>query len=142
MSAIERVVRDCESRHPGEIRFAVEPALRLAAVWRGMTPRERALQVFSELGVWDTAHNNGVLVYVLLADHAVEIVADRGVAQQRVPAAEWEAVCRLMENRFQQGAFAEGAIAGISAVADVLAKYPPALQDAGNELPDAPVMMR
>ena len=142
ITAIERAVRDCESRHPGEIRFAVEPALNLSAVWRGVTPRERAVQVFAELRVWDTQHNNGVLIYVLLADHAVEIVADRGVARERVPAAEWDAVCRLMENRFQQGAFGEGAMAGITAVAGILAKYPPAFPDAGNELPDAPVMMR
>ena len=142
LAAIERAVKECESRHPGEIRFALEPALSLAAVARGVTPRERATQVFSDLRVWDTAHNNGVLIYVLLADHAVEIVADRGVGRERVPQAEWDAVCRLMEDRFRRGAFGEGGMAGVAAVAAVLAKYPPAQPDAGNEFPDAPVLLR
>ena len=142
LAAIETAIRDCESRHAGEIRFAVEPALRLSAVWREQGPRQRALAAFAELGVWDTAHNNGVLIYVLLADQAVEIVADRGVSSQRVPVAEWEAVCRLMESHYRSGAFREGSVAGIEAVADVLSRYPPAFPDAGNELPDAPVLLR
>jgi uncharacterized membrane protein len=142
LKAIETAIRDCESRHAGEIRFAVEPALRLAAVWQDQGPRQRALAAFAELGVWDTAHNNGVLIYVLLADQAVEIVADRGVSSQRVPVEEWEAACRLMESHFRSGAFREGSIAGIEAVADVLARYPPALPDVGNELPDAVVLLR
>lgn len=141
LAAIEQAVKACEARHPGEIRFAIEAALSPAALWRGTTPRERALQVFSELRVWDTEHNNGVLIYVLLADHDVEIIADRGVGEPRVPAARWEECCRVMEAHFRAGRFREGAIAGIEAVAEVLAGYPPNRPDAGNELPDAAVVL-
>lgn len=141
LAAIQDAVRACEARHPGEIRFAIEGALPLPRIWRGLTPRLRALEVFAELGVWDTEHNNGVLVYVLVADRAVEIVADRGVGDARVPPAEWQACCRQIEAEFRAGRFAEGAIAGVQAVADVLARYPPARADVGNELPDAPVLL-
>lgn len=141
MAAIEEAIRACESRHPGEIRFAVEDALPFAAVWAGVMPRERAIAKFAELGVWDTAQNNGVLVYVLLADHDVEIVADRGVGQGRVPQAEWEACCRIMEEHFRAGRFRDGAIAGVEAVAEVLARHPPGEPDAGNELPDRPALL-
>ncbi len=141
LSAIERAVRACEARHPGEIRFALEPSLPLLAVWRAMTARQRAIEVFSDLRVWDTEHNNGVLIYVLLADHAVEIVADRFVARGRVPQAEWDAACRAIERHFAKGQFEVGAIAGIEAVAEVLARYPPGPSDVGNELPDSPVRL-
>ncbi|WP_020651098.1 TPM domain-containing protein [Solimonas variicoloris] len=141
LAAIEAAVRACESRHAGEIRFAVETALPLHRVWAGLTPRERAAEVFAQLRVWDTEHNNGVLIYVLLADRDVEIVADRGVGNARVPAAEWQACCQLIEAQFHAGRYAEGACAGIAAVAEVLARHPPARRDAGNELPDAPVLL-
>lgn len=141
LAAIEQTVRNCEGRHAGEIRFAVEDSLPFAALWAGLTPRARAIDQFAELGVWDTAHNNGVLIYVLLADRDVEIVADRGVAGGRVPAAEWERCCRVMEAHFREARFREGAVAGIEAVAAVLARHPPAGPDAGNELPDAPAVL-
>lgn len=141
LTTIEDAVRACESQHPGEIRFVVEGALSLHQLWHGMSPRERAVEVFSQLRVWDTEHNNGVLIYILLADRSVEIIADRGVGDARVPASEWQACCREVETQFRAGRFAEGAIAGITAVAAVLARYPPALADAGNELPDAPVLL-
>lgn len=141
LSAIENAVRACESQHPGEIRFAVEGSLSLDQLWRGMSPRERAVEVFSQLRVWDTEHNNGVLIYILLADRSVEIVADRGVGDARVPTAEWQACCREVEAQFRDGCFAEGAVAGINAVAMVLARYPPALADVGNELPDKPILL-
>ena len=138
LDAVEQAIKACEGRHGGEIRFAVEDSLSLLEVWRGLTPRQRAAQKFAELGVWDTASNNGVLVYVLLADRDVEIVADRGLAAVRQD--EWEPCCRVMEEHFRAGRFAEGAIAGIEAVAAVLARHP-AGPDAGNELPDAPAVL-
>jgi uncharacterized membrane protein len=138
---IEAAVKACESRHAGEIRFAVEAALHPSALLAGATPRARAVEVFSQLRVWDTEHNNGVLIYLLLADRAVEIVADRGVAGGRVPQGEWDAVCRLMEERFRGGDFERGAVAGINAVADLLARYPPGPPRGGNELADAPVLL-
>jgi uncharacterized membrane protein len=141
LDRIEQSVRAAESRHSGEIRFAIEGALHPDAIRKGFAPRERALELFAQLRVWDTAHNNGVLIYVLLADRAVEIVADRGVAHGRVPQAEWDVVCRTMESAFREGRFADGAVAGIEAVADILARHPPAPRS-GNQLADAPVIIR
>ncbi len=141
LSAIEQAVRDCESRHAGEIRFAVEAGLSLSALWHDQSPQDRAVEVFSELRVWDTEHNNGVLIYVLLADRDVEIVADRGVAGGAVPQAEWEACCRIMEAHFHGGRFREGAMAGVAAVAEVLARHPPGAPGRRNELPDKPVIL-
>lgn len=141
LGAIERAVRACEARHPGEIRFALEPSLPVPAVWHAMSARQRAIEVFAELRVWDTEHNNGVLIYVLLADHAVEIVADRCVAGGRVPQAEWDAACGLIERHFAEGRFEAGAVAGVEAVAEILARYPPGPGDVGNELPDAPARL-
>lgn len=142
LDAIEQAVRACESRHAGEIRFAVEAALDPLELWRGVTPRQRAEETFARLRVWDTAHNNGVLIYLLLADHDVEIVADRGVGTGRVSQEQWEACCRVMEQHFRDGRFRDGAVAGIEAVAAVLAAHPPQdPADTGNELPDRPALL-
>src|SRR6266571_1968737 len=77
---IEAAIREVEREHAGEIRFVVETALDMAELVQDIAPRQRALQIFGQLGVWDTEHNNGVLIYLLLADRIVEIVADRGIA--------------------------------------------------------------
>jgi len=141
LAAIEQATKACESRHAGEIRFAVETALSFPALWHGQSARERAIEVFAREHVWDTEHNNGVLIYVLIAERKVEIVADRGVGNARVPQAEWEQCCQIVESRFRQSDFQAGAIAGIEAVADVLHRYPPRQADAGNELPDRPILL-
>jgi uncharacterized membrane protein len=141
MAAVEAAVAAAEHRCAGEIRFAVDDALPVAALWRGQTARERALEAFGELGVWDTRDNNGVLIFVLLADRDVEIVADRGVGGGQVPQVEWEACCRVMEQHFSAGRFAEGAVAGIEAVAAVLARHATGAPDAGDELPNAPAVL-
>lgn len=141
LQAIEKAIAECEANHAGEIRFAVDTALSPLDLWHGLSPREAAEAAFARLRVWDTAHNNGVLIYVLLADRDVEIVADRGVGQGRVPTAEWEACCRIMERHFARGHFRDGAIAGIRAVADVLVRHPPGEPDVGNELPDTPALL-
>jgi uncharacterized membrane protein YgcG len=141
LDAIAHAIQACEGRHGGEIRFAVEDSLALLEVWRGLTPREVAVRKFAELGVWDTANSDGVLIYVLLADRDVEIVADRGVGAGKVPQDEWEQCCRVMEAHFREGRFREGAVAGIEAVAAVLARHPAGPPDAGNELPDRPAVL-
>ena len=141
LAAIKAAIRDCERTHPGEIRFALDTALSLPELWQGLSTRECAEQAFARLRVWDTEHNNGVLIYVLLADHAVEIVADRGVGNGRVPVEQWQACCRVMQTHFAKGHFREGAVAGVQAVAAVLARYPGAGPDAGNELLDAPALL-
>lgn len=141
LAAIEQAIQACESRHAGEIRFAVETALSFPALWHNRSARERAIEIFAREHVWDTEHNNGVLIYVLIAERDVEIVADRGVGNRRVDTAEWEHCCQIMESHFRQGAFQAGAIAGIEAVAEVLHRHPPAQADAGNELPNRPIML-
>lgn len=137
LQALEAAIAEAEHGHRGEIRFAVEATLDPRALLRGQPARERALEVFSELRVWDTVEDNGVLIYVLLADHDVEIVADRGVAA-RVDTAEWAAICRDMEARFKAGRYTDGARAGIRRVGTLLAQHYPGADRAGNELPDRP----
>ena len=139
-AAIEEGIARLESRHAGEIRFAVETAFDLPELWYGLTPRQRAVQVFGHLGVWDTAGNNGVLIYVLMADHDVEIVADRAIAA-RVPQAGWDAVCREMEGHFRAGRFAEGADAGIAGVGRLLAVHFPGQGVDRDEQPNRPVLL-
>lgn len=140
MARIETAIADSEARHRGEIRFAVEPSLALFPLLRGQSARERALKVFSRLRVWDTEENNGVLIYLLLADHDVEILADRGIARV-VPQAEWEAICRDMEQRFRAGRFEEGVLLGIAEIGRRLAQIYPRQADNSNELPDRPVRL-
>lgn len=142
MNQITDAVRAGEGKHPGEIRFVIEASLEPRELWSGLTPRERAVDVFARLRVWDTEHNNGVLIYVLHADHAVEIVADRGVGNGRVDAAEWQLACDRMREHFRAGHYATGAIAGIETVAEVLSRHAPGRADVGNELPDAPLILR
>jgi len=140
LAAIEAAIAAAEQRHEPEIRFAVEAALHPRALIRGVTPRARAIEVFSELRVWDTERNTGVLIYLLLADHSVEIAADRGVVA-RVPPAEWEAICRAMEAELRPGRYEAGALAGIRAASDLLARHFPASGPGRREQPDRPVVL-
>lgn len=138
--AIGRAVAEHERRHRGELRFVVEAELTSAQLWAGLGSRARAVQVFAMQGVWDTGENTGVLVYVLLADHRVEIVADSGIAA-KVAQAEWQAVCATMQEAFRAGRFEEGAVAGVEAVSALLERHFPAGDENRNELPDQPVML-
>jgi uncharacterized membrane protein len=140
LASIETAIAAAEQRHEPEIRFAVEAALHPRALIRGLTPRARAIDVFSELRVWDTEHNTGVLIYLLLADRDVEIVADRGVAA-RVANAEWERICREMEVHLRDGRYEAAAIAGIRATSDLLARHFPARGPGHREQPDRPVVL-
>jgi uncharacterized membrane protein len=140
LARIEQALVRVEQRHAGEIRFAIETAFDLPELWYGVTPRQRALQVFGHLGVWDTAGNNGVLIYVLMADRDVEIVADRAIAA-RVSQPEWDAVSRGMEDHFRSGRFVEGAEAGISGIAELLEKYFPGQSGDRDEQPNRPVFL-
>lgn len=140
LARIEAAVAESERGHSGQVRFAVEGSLDTLPLLRGESARERALEVFSQLRVWDTEANNGVLIYLLLADHDVEIVADRGI-HRRVGAAGWEAICRQMEQAFRAGHFEQGVVAGLQAVGAELARYFPAGTGPGNELPDTPVVL-
>jgi uncharacterized membrane protein len=144
LDAIEQAIARAELTHAGEIRFAIETALTPQHILNGAAPRDRALEVFASLGVWDTEHNNGVLIYVQLADRHVEIVADRGF-KGRVSRAEWQAVCSLMEEHFRARRFKEGSIAGVDAIGNLLMRHFPPNPDPAarspNELPDRPTLL-
>lgn len=142
LDAIQHAIGASEDRHRGEIAFAVEGSLSLAALQRGRTARQCAEEAFARLRVWDTEENTGVLVYLLLADHAIEIVADRGVAAE-VDAAEWLPIIELMQQHFRAGNHLAGALAGIEAIGELLARHFPAGDARPNpdELPNRPVLL-
>jgi TPM domain len=140
LKRIEEAVAAGERMHLGQVRFCVEGSLPLAQVFRGLEPRARALQLFGQLGVWDTEHNNGILIYVLLADRDVEIVADRGI-NRRVSQDAWDAICRAMERAFGEGRFEDGALDGVTAIGELLAQHFPRTTPGPNELPDTPVVL-
>src|SRR5436305_8420892 len=140
LARIEQAIKTSETTHSGQIRFVVEGALDGAPLLRNQSARERALDVFSQLRIWDTAHNNGVLIYLLLADRDVEIVADRGI-DALVGAAGWEKICKEMETDYRAGNFAGGVAKGIQAVSRQLAAHFPKHGGGENELPDAPVVI-
>jgi hypothetical protein len=138
LDAIERTITACEQRHGGEIRFTIEGALSASAICSGMTPRERALQVFAQLGVWDTAANNGVLIYLLFADRDIEIIADRGL-NDRIDSRQWAAICQRMEQQLAAGNTGDACIEAIEAVSKLLAKHFPARDR--DEQPNRPVLL-
>lgn len=140
LDRIEQAIKRGEATHSGQVRFVVEGALDGAPLFRNQPARERAIDVFSHLRIWDTAHNNGVLIYLLLADRDVEIVADRGI-DAKVGVEGWESICRAMEAEFASSQFERGVISGIAAVSHELAKHFPPSGPHPNELPDKPVVM-
>jgi uncharacterized membrane protein YgcG len=137
---IEQAISECEARHGGEIRFIVETAFDLPELWHDLPARTRALQLFGQFGVWDTPHNNGVLIYVLMADHAVEIIADRGIAA-RIQPGEWDTVCRQMQRQYREGRFRDGSIVGILGVGALLGRHFPGTLPSDNQLPNQPVLL-
>ncbi len=138
--AIERAIKASEATHAGEIRFVVEGSLDGAPLFGGHSAKERAIDLFSRLRMWDTEHNSGVLIYLLLADRQVEIIADRGI-HAKAGSGTWQSVCREMEGFFRKSDFEAGAVAGIRAVARQLAQHFPAPTGARNELPDEAVLL-
>lgn len=140
LARIGEAITASELQHAGQIRFVVEGALDGAALFRQQAARHRALDVFAMQRVWDTARNNGVLIYLLLADRDVEIVADRGI-DALVGTEGWQKICSAMEQAFARGDYEAGAIAGIRAVTLHLAAHFPRGTSQDNELPDAPVVI-
>jgi uncharacterized membrane protein len=141
LERIARIVSEVEEKRAGELRFVVEHALEFGDVLVDrVTPRQRALELFGLLRVWDTEYNTGILIYVLLADHAVEIIADRGIARS-VPQHEWDELCRTAEVAYRQGRYTEGSIALLEGAASLLeARFPPRAPGP-NELPDQPMLL-
>ena len=143
LARVEAAVADGERRHRGQVCVAIESALPAGRVLKRVSPRERALEVFGLLRVWDTEENCGVLVYLLLADHDVEIVADRGI-HRIVGDAAWQAICTRMEAAFRDGRFADGVVAGVNEISALLAQHFPrggAGGSGSNELADRPVIL-
>ncbi len=143
LERLMRRVAASERRHTGEIRVCVEAGLPLSYLWRGAPARERAIMLFGKLRVWDTEHNNGVLIYLLLAEHAIEIVADRGI-DRHVSAEQWAAMAQRMGAAFREGRFEDGLTQALEEVSALLVEHFPLGPDSPpdrNELPDAPVLL-
>ncbi len=141
LDRITRHVAQAEHRHTGEIRIHAEAGLPLSYLWRDAPPRERALTLFGKLRVWDTEHNNGVLIYLLLAEHAIEIVADRGVARH-VPPQAWQALVAHLGRAFREGRHEDGLRHAVDGVSALLARHFPRHSEVAalNELPDRPTL--
>jgi uncharacterized membrane protein len=140
LSTIDAAIAASERDHRAEIRCAVETALPVGELVRGVTSATRAAGVFSGLGVWDTAENNGVLLYVLLAERRIEIVADRGF-DGRVAPAEWEAICHGMEEAFRAGRYESGTLSALERISALARRHFPADGVDRNELPDRTVLL-
>jgi uncharacterized membrane protein len=142
LERIQQAIAESEEAHSGEIRFAVEAALPWSYLKRDAAARQRAAMVFAKLRVWDTEQNNGVLIYVELADHSIEIVADRGMAS-RVARSEWDAICAVMRDHFGAGRFEQGAIEAVRAVGALMTRhYPLAAGERNpNELSNRPAVL-
>ena len=140
LDAVQREIAALERTHRGEVCFVVEAELETSQLWRDLSSRDRAREVFAQQGVWNTQENNGVLIYVLLADRKVEIVADRGV-DAKVDPGEWRAICDAMDLQFHAGRFEPGALEGVRGVSALLARHFPSSGEERNELGDRPVLM-
>ncbi len=140
LEGITAAIAESENSHSGEIRFVVEAALPPLRAWRGQSARERAIELFGELRIWDTEHNNGVLIYLLLAEKNVEIVADRGAAARIAPEL-WEDICKAMEAAFREARFGSGVLDGLQRISAELARHFPAQAGNPNELPDRPLLL-
>ena len=140
MHNIQSALSESEHTHSGEIRFVVEAALHPLQLIYGVTPRQRAIQLFAQLGIWDTEHNNGVLIYLSLADRRVEVVGDRGI-HGHVGTDGWESICKEMESAFRQSHFEAGVLQGIARITEVLQQHFPANGANRNELPDEPLIL-
>lgn len=138
LDAIEQAIARAEQHHGGQIMFAVEGALSINELWHGKTAHDKAHEVFLQCGCWDTEHNNGVLIYLLLADRDFVIIADRGI-HRYVGKAGWEAVCQQMEQAFRNGQFLQGVLYGIETVGALLQRHFP--RSDGNEIPNKPIVL-
>lgn len=140
LQAIQEVITEGEKLHRAEVQLIVEPSLPLSVVWAGTSSRERAIDLFSQYRIWDTEENSGVLIYIDLADHQVEIVADRGITHITT-SDEWEAVCRTMTSGFAQGKYHESVIAALRLLNDILHEHLPDTENLPNQLPNRPIVL-
>jgi len=139
LRAIEEAIGNSEHRHQGELRFVVEAGLPVDALWRGESVRERAIDLFSRLRVWDSEENSGVLIYVELIDRRVEIVADRGI-NARLGEGYWKSICARLEVEFKRGHFVNGTLSALDDITVALGEHFPAASENRDELPNAPLV--
>ena len=140
LSKIGAAIKASEALHDGQIRFVVEASLSLPYLLRRRSSRRRAEELFSQLKVWDTEHNAGVLVYLQLVSRHIDIVADRGIAT-KVAQAHWDAVCDGMQSAFRRGEFLAGSLEGIARITELLRQSFPKTPGGANELPDRPLVL-
>lgn len=140
LARIEQEIKQSEAQHSGQIRFVVEASLDWGQLYANVNARDRAIEVFSQLRVWDTEHNNGILIYLLLADHDIEIIADRGI-NAKLKQSVWQEICVEMEQAFQKGQFEQGVVLGIQAITQQLIQHFPAEAGQLNELSDEAVVL-
>ena len=140
LNHVEAAIKTSELTHAGELRVVLEAALTLAEVIAKVTPRARAIAVFRDLHGWDTEANNGVVIHVLFAERAIEIIADRGF-NGRVSDDEWRAACALAESEFRTGRFEIGLVKLIAAAGTLIARHFPLRAGDVNELADRPVLL-
>jgi uncharacterized membrane protein len=140
LDAIELVIQDSEKRHSAELVFAVESRFSLNDIFFGKTSKQRALELFGSLGVWDTEENCGVLLYLLLVEKKIEIIADRGISR-KIHDSDWDSIVLRVEENFKKGFFEKGIILAVAEISHILSTHFPATQKGENQLPDKPVTL-
>ena len=140
LKAIEAAIADGEAIHRAEVRLIVEAALTPGMAYQGVTNRERARELFAQYGVWDTEDNCGVLIYINLAEHQVDIVADRHVGRRITPE-QWQAICRTMTAGFAQGNYHDSTVQALGELNSLLQHHFPATGERGNQLPNEPILI-
>lgn len=140
LQAIQEVITEGEKLHRAEVQLIVEPSLPLSEIWEGTSSRERAIDLFSLHRIWDTEENSGILIYIDLADHQVEIVADRGI-DHITSSDEWASVCSTMTSGFAQGNYHDSAIAALKLLNDILHDHLPDTENLPNQLPNRPIIL-
>ncbi len=140
LQAIQDVITEGEKLHRAEVQLIVEPSLPLSEIWEGTSSRERAIELFSLHRIWDTEENSGILIYIDLADHQVEIIADRGISHI-ASSEEWHLVCQTMIRGFAQGIYHDSVIAAIKLLNNILRAHLPDIEGQPNQLPNRPVIL-
>ena len=140
LDAVEHAVSRAEQGHRGELRFVVEGLLPLGDLLRDVTARQRAVQLFSDLRVWDTEQNSGILIYVQMADRRVEVLADRGIAKQ-VQQSAWDEICRTLEHAFAAGHYRQGAVAAVEQAGALLSGHSGPFAENPDEISDRPLVV-
>ena len=140
LKAIEAAIADGEAIHRAEVRLIVEAALTPGMAYQGVTNRERARELFAQYGVWDTEDNCGVLIYIILAEHQVDIVADRHVGRRITPE-QWQAICRTMTAGFAQGNYHDSTVQALGELNSLLQHHFPATGERSNQLPNEPILL-